>query len=245
MYNDFSNNSLRYSKLTSLYLSSNKVLESYNYGTLRQQGSSSLASNNYNDKGFETKALAKLMSYNFGVNPLDSNGLFPGNIVLPNKSSAVGSLQSALEVSSPKTLHSLSSLNESGNPNHKYALGLTTDGKYYSNPFKYYGGTFANFSQSHNLFTSGDKLGAMSNPGSPVTSLGNVNQSYKFQDLKSSNLSFLSPDKNVRSLEHVSPSKNLFNLLSEPNNMLSISSHSVGEKISPSELGVFTAAQSN
>jgi hypothetical protein len=189
--------------------------------------------------------LNKLMSYNFGVKSLGGSGLFPGNIVLPDKSSSVGSLQSTLEASSPKTLHSLSSLNESNNPNHKYALGLTTDGKYYSNPFKYYGGSFSNFQQNSNLFSSADKLSAMTDYGSPISNLNNTNQSYKFQDLKSGNLSFLSPDKNVRSLEQVSFSKNLFNFLSQPNNMLSISSHSVEKEVSPSELGIFNSSQSN
>jgi len=245
MYNDFSNSSLRYNKLYNLYLSSNRFLESYNYGTFRQKGSSALASNNYNNLGFEKKALSKALNYNFNTNTSTKSILFPGNIVLPNRSSDLGSLYSNFSVSSLKTTNSLFALSESVNSNSKYSLGLTTDGKYYTNPFKYYGNNFNTFTQTSSLLSSGTDLHIGNSTTSPVFDLNNFNKSYKFQDLKSNNLNFLSSDKNVRSLEQVAPSKNLLNFMGEATNLLTVTSSSIEKNIAPNEFNIFLNSKSS
>jgi hypothetical protein len=239
MYNDFSSSSLRYNKLYNMYLSSNRFLESYNYGTFRQKGSSALASNNYNNLGFEKKALNKVLNYNFNTDTSHKVILFPGNIALADKSNASGSLHNNISLSSPQTTNSILASSESFNSNAKYSLGLTTDGKYYTNPFKYYGNSFSNFSQPSNLINTNADLLTANGVDSPAADLNNLNKSYKFQDLKSNNLSFLSSDKNVRSLEQVAPSKNLLNFMSESNNLLSVSSNSINKNVAPNELNIF------
>jgi len=139
MYNDASNTSLRYNKIHNLYLSSNHFLESYNYGTFRQQGSSTLNSNSYGNLGFEKKALAKVMDYNFNTDTNMSPQPLANSITFNNSSPEFGSLYNNVSANSLTTLHTSSIAEELVNPNNKYALGLTTDSKYYSNPFKYYG----------------------------------------------------------------------------------------------------------
>jgi hypothetical protein len=245
MYNDFSSSSLRYNKLYNLYLSSNRFLESYNYGTFRQKGSSALASNSYNNLGFEKKALSKLLNYNFNTNTSAKAILFPGNIVLPDRSSTLGNLHSNMSLSSLKTTNSLSALSEATNSNLKYGLGLTTDGKYYTNPFKYYGASINGFTQNPNLLSDGTDLLINNNTASPVLDLNNFNKSYKFQDLKSNNLNFLSSDKNVRSLDQISPSKNLLNFMGEATNLLTLTSSSIEKNVAPNEFNIFLNSKNN
>jgi len=78
-----------------------------------------------------------------------------------------------------------------------------------------------------------------------VSDLVNSNKSYKFQDLKSGNLNFLSADKNVRNIEQLLPSKNLFNFSDRPNNMFSLNSLLIEGCSSSDEFRVFNTASGN
>jgi hypothetical protein len=245
MYNDFSNTSLRHTKLYDLYLNSNRFLESYNYGTFRQQGSSALASNNYNNLGFEKNALNKALNYNFNTDVSSKIILFPGNITLPNKATDLGTLYSSIFLNTPKTPSVAFAVSEIRNPNSKYGLGLTTDGKHYTNPFKYYGATYNTLIQNSSLFNGNTDLALANNAPSPVFNLNNLNKSYKFRDLKSNNLNFLSSDKNVRSLDQVSSSKNLLNFMNGATNLLTLSDSSIGKGVSSDEVSLFSSAKNN
>lgn len=245
MYNDFSNDSLRYNKLHNLYLTQSQFLESYNYGTFRQKGSSALASSSYNNLGFEKKALNKVLNYNFSTDVSSKSLLFPGNLSLMDRSTNLGSLYNNMLASAPKTPNTMLTLSETLSPNSKYSLGLTTDGKYYTNPFKYYGATYTAPLQGNDPFNSNIDLVSNNSVTSPVSDLNNLNKSYKFQDLKSNNLNFLSSDKNVRSLDQVSSSKNLLNFMNGATNLLTLSDSSIGKGVSSDEVSLFSSAKNN
>jgi hypothetical protein len=62
--------------------------------------------------------------------------------------------------------------------------------------------------------------------------------------LKSSNLNFLSADKNIRGLDQVSLSKNNINFMLEDNNLSSLVSSTINRGATSSELNLYNSSSS-
>jgi len=242
LFNSSDSFAAQYSKIHKLYSNTNNFNDSYNYGTLRQHGYSSANSVN-SSVGLESNSISKLMSYNFGVRSDQSELKYANALSLPtsaNNSFYMGAVlgsNGSLDVLNHRADSSLSNKN----------VSLTTDAKYVSNPFKYLLHTNPK-SKNGELLTHKPNIGAdmvKYNSSSPAINSTNTSSSFKFKDMKSGNLSFLSSDKNVRNLDQVSLSKSNINFMSDNNNLSSIISSTINKGASSSELNLYSNSSNN
>jgi hypothetical protein len=70
-------------------------------------------------------------------------------------------------------------------------------------------------------------------------------RTFKFKDLKSPNLGFLSSEKNVRLTGEMSPSKFNASMLKGANNLDDIVSNSINETITPNLSGVYSSSRND
>jgi hypothetical protein len=208
---------------------------------MRQHGYSTLASTP-SQYGLETNSVNKMLDYNYGVQ--DSNSSLKYSNALPissagNSNSYIAGAISAVDSSES---HNVSALSHESYLNSKNSLSATNDSKFHSNPFKFYLSKPSDVNAS--LFSD---IPVTSSGSSPVDNLNNVSQSYKFKDVKSSNLNFLSSDKNVRNLDQSSLSKNNFNMMSDNTNLSSLISSTLSSNgaSSTNELNLYEASTHN
>jgi hypothetical protein len=242
LYNDSSNYSQRYNKIYSLYLNSNTLNESYNYGTMRQHGYSSSASNSLN-YGLEHKSVSKMLNYNYGLLEQQQELKHSNSLELAYKpsnntyiSDAIGNVDSSGATTSK-------SLNQDSYLNNEFSISATNDSKFHQNPYKVYLSKRAK-STSTPTFTYDIDLPTQVEGNSPAVNKVNNSYSYKFKENKSSNLSFLSSDKNIRDLSQSSLAKNNFNSMSKNTNLSSLVSSTIDSEGSASanELSVYNSS---
>jgi heme/copper-type cytochrome/quinol oxidase subunit 2 len=236
LYSDSSNYSQRYNKLFSLYLSSNSLNESYNYGTFRQHGYSNLSSTT-NQYALESKSVDKLLDYNYNVDHKSTNLKYSNALPSPAAASDSSYIFNYLSETSAGN-----ALNHQSYLNNRYTISSTSDGRSYTNPFKYYLGKPSNTTNG-----SSSDLPRINDINSPADNKSNASSSYKFKDLKSANLNFLSADKNVRNLDQFSLSKPNFNFMSSNNNLSSIVANTIdsSKDSSTNELALYGASSSD
>jgi hypothetical protein len=116
-------------------------------------------------------------------------------------------------------------------------VNTTSDGKYYNNPLK------ATLSSSSirrlalNLpINSNSDLSTNFETSEVSTKFSNVDLSTKFKDLKSGNMSFLSPDKNTRLISKLHTNKGQLNFSHEASNLDDILNRVSGASTSESEI---------
>jgi hypothetical protein len=226
----FDSSTVNYSKfdvLSTLYDNSSVLNNSKDYYTDRQDNYSSLLVSQLNSSSnLESKSVNKLLDYNFNLNtsrhkPLVFNNylnLEPKNYFLDVASSE--RLNSNLLSTSPIDDKSISFLDISKN---SLNVNGTSDGKYYNNPLKAILNT--NNSRKLSLSLPVDNVNDLSiNLGLSEVSIkfSNTELSSKFKELKSSNMSFLSPDKNTRLIEKIHSSKSQLNFSNEASNLSDI-----------------------
>jgi hypothetical protein len=116
------------------------------------------------------------------------------------------------------------------------------DLKGHNNSLKY-----SNFNKGNNLITSAQGLDLQSTSNSSLPSLNENNEgrTFKFKDLKSPNLGFLSSEKNVRLLDEVSPSKFNASMQQGINNLDDLVSHSIGESILPNSYNIYSSSKNS
>jgi heme/copper-type cytochrome/quinol oxidase subunit 2 len=210
---DMLNNSSKFKKIHNLYISGSYVENNTaNYGTQRQHNFSSLDStlpafstlvdkrsfNKFFDyttsvatNDQQDKVIAKVLPFktihNSNIEPAPS--INPGVL---STFGALGSLYNYQDVNFTKWLFE---------NNNNYNLNSTTDGKSDSNPPLSLTRLNANKkilkSGDYNLLSIND-LGTSTNSSFFTWNLFNESKNYRFKDLKSTNLGFLSPDKNTR-----------------------------------------------
>lgn len=236
LYSDSSNYSQRYSKLYNLYLNSNNLNDSYNYGTFRQHSYSSLASTT-TQYALESRSVDKLLSYNYSVDVKPSNLKYSNALSFEDTPSSTNYIANSLSTTAADT--AVKHLNYLGN---KQTISATSDSKSYANPFKFYLGKSSSFTSDSNT-----ELPVINNSASPIENKNNINYSYRFKDLKSSNLNFLSSDKNIRNLDQFSLAKSNFNLISTNNNLSSIISSTIdsNKDSSANELALYNSSELN
>jgi hypothetical protein len=207
---------------------------------MRQQGYSSLASNSHS-YGLETSSIAKMMDYNYGVSQASSDLKHATSLNVNYDPKNNTYLANAISNYSD-SYSSVDSKNYASYITNKLSVSATSDSKFQTNPFKSYL-VKANTSPHINS----DDLPTTVNNQSPAINKTNSSYSYKFKDLKSSNLNFLSSDKNVRNLDQISLSKNNINMISGNNNLSSLVTTSINSSgdSSSSEFGLYEASTTN
>jgi hypothetical protein len=88
-------------------------------------------------------------------------------------------------------------------------------------------------------------LQALNTVGLPYGSDDNVGNSFKFKDNKSTNMGFLSSEKNVRLIDNLNPSKLNSSLSEGNNNMEDIVSNSIGESIVPNTYNIYSSSKND
>jgi len=250
LYGDSSNYSQRYNKLYNLYLNTSNLNDSYNYGTMRQQGYSTLAATP-SSYGLESHSVSKMLDYNYGVSGDAVSGKHAKALAVSSNQLNTNNLANTVSYSSDSSVVSAESIKHANFESNKSLLNSTTDSKFYPNPVKSYlskpkqaSGVRAQVDLS---VTSSADLPSGIRAQSPAVNKTNNSSSYKFRDLKSSDLSFLSSDKNIRDINQVSLGKTNFNLMSENNNLSSLVSSTIDKSkhSSASEINLYSASNEN
>jgi len=78
-----------------------------------------------------------------------------------------------------------------------------------------------------------------------VSSIINNESSFKFKDLKSTNLQFLSSERNIRIPDQLKLNKNNFNLTTRNNNFESVMEPIVKNHLSPKLVNLYSSSSSN
>jgi hypothetical protein len=171
----------------------------------------------------EHKSVDKLLNYNFNSNfnsdkPLTFNNFT--NFQAKNRffdATSANRISSNILSITPVTNKSVNFLDISKN---SLNLNSTSDGKYYNNPLKVIlsNNSFRKLSMSLPVDNDID-LSINLNLSEISTKFSNTEQSSKFKELKSGNMNFLSPDKNIRLVDKLHMNKGHLNFSSEISNL--------------------------
>jgi len=257
LFNNSSEYSLRYDKLANLYFNDIEANKASSYGTLRQHNytSSKALTNGFSSK-MENKNIDKFLEYNTSFNKQNSN----------KSSKYFNDFSSSNTYSRHSELNSFSKLSElSSSLDYKNAplfeqflkykdksslLSAESDAKQISNPLKY--SFWAKFSKKSFLGktwsnTNLDNSDLANN--TPLTNLTskiqNNNLSYRFKDLKSGNLSYLTGERNVRLVDNVPTRKTNTNLTSTQNNLNALIQNNISNTISNASENLFLNSSLN
>ena len=218
LFNSTSEFQSRYAKLCDLYLNNASFNDSSVYGTLRQHNLSSTSSTiNGRTSLLDPKSLSKLLSHNLEsttantVSTLPDNR--PGNLL--NLLSLYGKDSSSLFNTYAVT------------PDLNKLLDSSTDDKHPKNTLKYllsnkhFSGELVDSTYTKDYSSVGGLV--INYPTSSlINSAANTSKSYTFKDNKSSNMQFLTSEKNIRPVNQLLLGKTTHNLLSEVNNLSSV-----------------------
>lgn len=224
----FDSSTVNYSKfdvLSSLYDNNATYNNSKDYYTDRQDNYSSLLVSQLNtSSNLEANSVEKFLDYNFNLSPTDTtNSTSSNNHLNSTRKDYYNDLTRSSRLNS-----SIDTLRLNSDANQKFLdlsrnslnINNTSDGKYYNNPLK----ILLNQNNTRRLALD---LPLNNNPDL-ITSLdlsrvtdkfSNIELSSKFKELKSSNMGFLSPDKNTRLLDKLCTSKGQLNLSHETSNL--------------------------
>jgi hypothetical protein len=199
------------------------------------------ASNQYKQGLIDKNSVDTLLSYNYNITKPNSSN-FSGEHVEITKSTQN---PTDLNLTSLLNINSTNSINTSlnlENTNLQNSANSVTDLKGHNNSLKY-----SNFNKGNNLITSAQGLDLQSTSNSSLPSLNENNEgrTFKFKDLKSPNLGFLSSEKNVRLLDEVSPSKFNASMQQGINNLDDLVSHSIGESILPNSYNIYSSSKNS
>jgi hypothetical protein len=210
---------------------------------LRQHNYTVSASNQYKQGLLDSNSVDKIMSYNYGIEKPQKASFYGQNTSItsanPNTTLDLSVADSVLHDSITNlntVVHSLE------NPTTQNSLGSTADSKTHTNPLKYVESSKAKTSSSSILSSD---LQALNTVGLPYGSDDNVGNSFKFKDNKSTNMGFLSSEKNVRLIDNLNPSKLNSSLSEGNNNMEDIVSNSIGESIVPNTYNIYSSSKND
>jgi hypothetical protein len=200
----FDTSTLNYSKfdtLSALYNNNLSFIDSKDYYTDRQDNYSSLLVSQLNSTAnLDNKSVEKFLDFNFGLSSAKHKPSFFNNNVV---SSVTASLHDAN--SAGRANYALSRYGYASDLKNRFLdlsqgstnINTTTDGKYYNNPVRLLLSPSFSRKLAMNLpILDHLDLGTNSALSEAASKFSNVESSSKFKDLKSGNMSFLSPDKN-------------------------------------------------
>jgi hypothetical protein len=230
----------KYSKLSDLYLRSSNATSSYNYGTQRQQNYTT-SSNQLKHGLLDKNSVTTLLDYNYNIStqakPSFSN---EHTSLLPN---AVKTTDlNLLNFLDNNTINSLNTSTSIENRTLQNSTNSSTDIKGHANSLKYF-----NFSKGNGLKSLNQTLDlqAAETASLPSSSENESGRTFKFKDIKSPNLGFLSSEKNIRLVNEVNPSKFSASMLQGVNNLDDIVSTSINESILPNQYAVYSSSKND
>lgn len=257
LFNNTSEYNLRYEKLANLYFNETNSNQASSYGTMRQHNfaSSKSLTNGFSSK-MEMKNIDKFLDYNTTFNKNNSNTLSSDF----NDFSAKGTYTRSTELNSYSKLGELSTtLNHNNSPlfqqflkhtNKLSFLSSESDSKQLSNPLKYSlwnkfsKKTLLGKSWTNNNLDSSDLVN--NTPLVNLTSkIQNNNLSYRFKDLKSGNMSYLTGERNVRLVDNVPTRKTNTNLTPTQNNLNALIYNNISNNISNASENLFLNSSLN
>jgi hypothetical protein len=232
----------KYSKLSNLYLKSSGTASTYNYGTLRQNSYTTSASSQYKSSLLDKNSVNTMLTYNFGINS-SSTPSFTNehNELLQSSSTSLNSSVSTLltdNVSANNLNTSLSAENYTSQNSHS----ATTDFKPHANSLKY---SLVNKSDSFNSISQLSDLQRSQSTSLPYGEENSEPRTFKFKDLKSANLSFLSSEKNIRLIDEINPTKFNPSLAKGVTNLDDLVNSSIGESITPNVYNVYSSSKND
>jgi hypothetical protein len=216
----FDSSTINYSRfdvLSSLYDNSTSCNNSKDYYTDRQDSHSPLLVSQLNSSSsLDSNSVGKFLSYNYNLQPANAiSGVAPNNYASYSPNSNYNDLNYASRLNSYTTSFLLNSdLNQKfiDLSRNSFNINNTSDGKYYDNPLK----TALNIANTRRLglnlpISNNFDLDVNFSLNEVVGKFSNVELSSKFKELKSNNMSFLSPDKNTRLINKLHTSKGQLN----------------------------------
>lgn len=245
----FGSSTTDYSKfdtLNRLYTTSANLTNSKDYYTDRQDNYTSvLASQLGNKSALESKSVDKYLSYNFSISTTKDK-LNTFNTLTTNEAgSQLLDLSSAFRVKD--ALQYSTKVNKMlGAAISSYNVNSTTDGKFSNNMFKLLLASTQVRKTAIDLpLTSSIELSNSDFSNSTTSRFSNIESSSKFKDLKSSNMGFLSSDKNVRLINKLHTSKGQFNLSDKNNNLSDIMSEIGNNNTLVNESSIYNSSSNN
>jgi hypothetical protein len=194
-----------------MYLNDSSSNDSLNYGTLRQHNytSSKSLNNNFATK-LDSNNVDRFLNYNYLISSEDKNITQDlSNIKLHNRKSTINTLVKTNEnlniFNSYKNIFNFQFLNH---PTKLLLLGSESDAKQYNNILKYsLNNKFAkkNFLGKDYVNAFIDKTDVNTNLilNNLTSFIQNNNLVYRFKNIKSNNLSYLSNEKNTRLVDNI------------------------------------------
>jgi hypothetical protein len=232
----------KYSKISDLYLKSSNLTNTYNYGTLRQHNYTVAASNQYKQGMLDKKSVDTMLNYNYSIANSSSANFSNEHVELTNSSTS--------SVDTSALLNGASALNTSDihvnalveNSTMQSSLNSTTDAKGHINPLKY---SHMSKNLSSSLSTSELDLQQTQVDSVPSSQEQDSPRTFKFKDLKSPNLGFLSSEKNVRLLDEMNPAKYNSSMNKASNNLNDLVSNSIGDTITPNLNTLYSSSKND
>jgi len=256
LFSDSAEYNSRYNKLANLYFNDLSNTKTSSYGTFRQHNYASVKSvNNGFYSKMENKTINQFLQYNTALNQNKTNltkssfndfsdiKTYGRNSEL-NSSLKLRELANSLSVS-----NQLSTTTNLLDKFLKYTdkslfLNSETDGKQISNALKY--SLWGKYSKKNLLGKTWSNVNlditdlSNNSPMNKLTSqMQNSNLYYRFKDLKSGNMSYLTNERNVRLIDNVPTQKTNLNLTSSQNNLNSLIRNNLTSNISNSSKSLF------
>jgi hypothetical protein len=182
-----------------------------------------------------------LLNYNYNLSSASTPNFSNEHTSLLQKKTNVdlNPLGSMTNLLSPNSLN-VSLTTE--NPTIQNSQNSATDVKGHSNSLKYLSLTKADNFNSVNQELD---LQAVSTSSLPHSQEDSSPRTFKFKDLKSPNLGFLSSEKNVRLTNEVNPSNFNASMLNGVNNLDDIVSYSIDESITPNSASIYESSKND
>jgi hypothetical protein len=246
----FDTSTLNYSKfdtLSALYNNNLSFTDSKDYYTDRQDNYSGLLVSQLNSTAnLDNKSVAKFLDFNFGLSSTKYKPSFFNNNASSNLTASLHDSNSA-----GRANYTLSRYGYASDVKNRFLdlsqgstnINMTTDGKYYNNPVRLL--LSPSFSRKLSMdLPILDHLDLSTNSAlsEAASKFSNVESSSKFKDLKSGNMSFLSPDKNVRLISKLHTSRGQLNFSESNSNLDDILNHSLHSGSSVSESSLYRSS---
>jgi hypothetical protein len=258
----------RYNKISNMYLNTSKFNDAYSYGTFRQHNYTSLNSNLSSFESLlDNKGVTKFVNFTLNSNSKiiknSLNNIFSKVNTQLNKN-VFNSLNN-FSLSNLKNLSNVSNLSINNSffnlmsfyPTITSIFSNITDSKTHSNSVKY--GLLnksiqksfnkpKNHFKNINFFASSfypSEILTFTSNFKTVNYINNNNVTFKFKDLKSSNLQFLSSERNIRIPDQIKLSKNNFNFNTLNNNFELLLSSVIKKNVNSNITNLYSLSNSN
>jgi hypothetical protein len=181
-----------------------------------------------------------MLSYNFGIGSYSTPGFFNEHSeLLQTGNAALNSNVSTLLTDNMSTSN-LNTALSAENYTLQNSNSATTDSKPHTNSLKY------SLTNKNESFSSASQLSDLQTSQShslPYSQENSEPRTFKFKDLKSPNLGFLSSEKNVRLIDSINPTKFNPSISNSSTNLEELVADAIGESIVPNMSSVYSSSK--